>query len=119
MIPREGGDLCQYLESLERLLAQAPTTIYPAHGPLIRDGEAKLREYIDHRQMREDQILAALGAGSLTIAELVAQIYAGYPPSLHGPAGESVGSHLRKLEKEGRVGIATGRSGASPRWELL
>ena len=119
VIPGRGGDLCQYLDSLERLLAQAHGTIYPAHGPLIRHGEAKIREYIAHRQLREDQILAALGAGPLAIAELVEQIYTGYPPSLHGPAGESVGSHLRKLEREGRVGIAKDRAGASIRWELL
>ncbi len=119
MIPGQGGDLRQYLNSLDRLLAQKPTAIYPAHGPLIREGEAKIREYIAHRQMREDQILAVLAAGPLAVAEIVAQIYADYPPSLHGPAAESVGSHLRKLETEGRVGVAQDRGGAAVRWERL
>jgi glyoxylase-like metal-dependent hydrolase (beta-lactamase superfamily II) len=119
VIPGQGGDLRQYLNSLDRLLAQKPAAIYPAHGPLIQDGEAKIREYIAHRQMREDQILAALGAGPLAIAEIVAQIYAEYPPSLHGPAAESVGSHLRKLENEGRARTAKDRGGAAVRWELL
>jgi glyoxylase-like metal-dependent hydrolase (beta-lactamase superfamily II) len=119
VIPGQGGDLRQYLNSLDRLLAQKPAAIYPAHGPLIQDGDAKIREYIAHRQMREDQILAALGAGPLAIPEIVAQIYADYPPSLHGPAGESVGSHLRKLESEGRARTAKDRGGAAVRWELL
>jgi ribonuclease/clavin/mitogillin len=119
VIPRQGGDLRLYMNSLDRLLAQEPAAIYPAHGPLIQDGQAKIREYIAHRQMREDQILAALGAGPLTIPEIVAQIYADYPPSLHGPAGESVGSHLRKLESEGRARTAKDRGGATVRWELL
>jgi len=118
VIPSEGGDLRHYLDSLDRLLAHKPKTIYPAHGPLIRDGEAKIREYIAHRQMREDQILAALGAGPVTISEIVANIYAGYPESLHWAASESVGSHLRKLEHEERVRTATNHSGASVRWEL-
>jgi glyoxylase-like metal-dependent hydrolase (beta-lactamase superfamily II) len=118
VIPGEGGDLRQYLDSLERLLAQKPAAIYPAHGPMIRNGEAKIREYITHRQLREDQILAALGAGPLAISEIVAQIYADYPPSLHGAAAESVGSHLRKLESEGRARTAGDRADAPVRWEL-
>ena len=64
VIPARGGDLLDYMRSLERLLAQAPRAIYPAHGPRIADGEAKIREYIAHRREREAQILAALGAGA-------------------------------------------------------
>jgi glyoxylase-like metal-dependent hydrolase (beta-lactamase superfamily II) len=118
VIPGQGGDLRQYLDSLERLLAQEPGIIYPAHGPLIRDGEMKIREYIAHRQTRESQILAALGEGPLAIPEIVVRIYAEYPDALHQAAGESVGSHLRKLEDEGRVATAEGRDGAPVRWKL-
>ncbi len=118
VIPSQGGDLLQYLNSLDRLLAQKPAAIYPAHGPLIRDGEAKIREYIAHRQQREDQILAALGEGPVAISEIVARIYAGYPDSLHQAAGESVGAHLRKLENEGRVTTAKDRAVAPVRWKL-
>jgi glyoxylase-like metal-dependent hydrolase (beta-lactamase superfamily II) len=118
VIPGQGGDLRQYLDSLERLLAQKPGVIYPAHGPLIREGEAKIREYIAHRQEREDQILAVLGEGPLAISEIVAHIYGEYPDALHQAAGESVGSHLRKLENEGRVTAAKGRGVAPARWKL-
>ena len=119
LIPGQGGDLRQYLNSLDRLLAEKPGVIYPAHGPLIRDGEAKIREYIAHRQTREDQILAALREGPLAIAEIVARIYAGYPPSLHWAAGETVGSHLRKLECESRVTTARGCDAELVRWQLV
>jgi glyoxylase-like metal-dependent hydrolase (beta-lactamase superfamily II) len=118
VIPSEGGDLVQYLNSLDRLLAQNPAAIYPAHGPLIPDGKAKIREYIAHRQKREDQILSALGEGPLAVSEIVARIYVGYPASLHWAAGESVGSHLRKLEAEGRVATAAGRNAEPPHWRL-
>jgi glyoxylase-like metal-dependent hydrolase (beta-lactamase superfamily II) len=118
LIPGQGGDLLQYLNSLDRLLAQKPGVIYPAHGPLIRDGEAKIREYIAHRQKREDQILAALGESSLTIVEIVEIVYAGYPPSLHWAAGETVGSHLRKLETEERVTTVLDREAEPVRWKL-
>jgi glyoxylase-like metal-dependent hydrolase (beta-lactamase superfamily II) len=103
VIPARGGDLLDYLRSLERLLAETPGTIYPAHGPCIADGEAKIREYIAHRREREEQILAALAAGLTHIPEMVRRIYAAYPEALHGAAAMSVASHLRKLEREGRV----------------
>jgi glyoxylase-like metal-dependent hydrolase (beta-lactamase superfamily II) len=103
VIPAEGGDLLDYMHSLERLLGEAPTAIYPAHGPVIRDGRAKLREYIDHRNQREQEIVAALRAGLTAIPAIVARVYAAYPAALHLPARSSVCSHLRKLEREGRV----------------
>ncbi len=103
VIPGKGGDLLDYMNSLERLLAEAPSAIYPAHGPKIDDGVAKLREYIDHRNDRERQILAALEGGPRTIGQIVKVVYAAYPESLHAAAAQSVCSHLLKLEREGRA----------------
>jgi glyoxylase-like metal-dependent hydrolase (beta-lactamase superfamily II) len=119
VIPSDGGDLVEYMDSLERLLAQNPTAIYPAHGPLISDGKTKIREYIAHRYERENQIVAALGEGPLDIPAIVARVYVGYPKSLHAAAGESVGSHLRKLEREGRVTGSNFGPNTNPRWELV
>ena len=51
-------------EALERLLAEEPSAIYPAHGPRIADGGAKIREYIDHRLAREREIVAAIEGGA-------------------------------------------------------
>jgi glyoxylase-like metal-dependent hydrolase (beta-lactamase superfamily II) len=115
VIPSQGGDLLDYMSSLERLLAEAPTAIYPAHGPRIPEGEAKIREYIAHRNEREAQILAALHDGRGRIPDIVAQVYAAYPTELHAAAGYSVCSHLLKLEREGRV-LRTGESPLEAAW---
>ena len=117
VIPAEGGDLLEYMNSLERLLAESPTAIYPAHGPAIRDGRAKLREYIDHRHQREQEIVAALRAGLTAIPAIVARVYAAYPVALHGPARSSVCSHLLKLEREGRV-RSSGPAPLDAEWSL-
>jgi len=101
--PEHGGDMLDYLRSLEVLLAQRPGRIYPAHGPLIEDGAAKLREYIAHREERERQVLAALREEPRGVPEMVREIYAAYPESLHAAAAQSVSQHLRKLESEGRA----------------
>jgi glyoxylase-like metal-dependent hydrolase (beta-lactamase superfamily II) len=118
VIPAEGGDLLDYMNSLERLLAEAPTAIYPAHGPMIPDGRAKLREYIAHRNQREEQIIDAMRTGMDLIQDIVAIVYADYPVAFHLPARSSVCSHLLKLEREGRAR----KEGAVPieaRWELV
>jgi glyoxylase-like metal-dependent hydrolase (beta-lactamase superfamily II) len=103
VIPSHGGDLLDYMRSLDRMLAEAPARIYPAHGPCIEDGAAKIREYIEHRGARERQILEALGAGDATIATVVERVYVDVPKVLHAAAGHSVAAHLGKLEREGRA----------------
>ena len=103
VIPPFGGDLGVYMRSLDRLLAEQPTAIYPAHGPKIEDGRAKLREYIEHRQERERQVLDALDAGLISIEAIVKRIYAAYPEALHSAAAWTVANQLLKLEGEGRA----------------
>ncbi len=117
VIPAEGGDLLDYMRSLERLRALEPDAIYPAHGPVIRDGTAKVREYIEHRRQREHEIVDALRAGQSLIPDIVARVYAAYPAALHVPARSSVCSHLLKLEREGRV-RREGEDPMTARWSL-
>jgi hydroxyacylglutathione hydrolase len=118
VIPSDDGDLLEYLDSLRRLAQLDVRRIYPAHGPVIEDAPAKIREYIDHRMMRERQILEALGDGLATIPAMVARIYADVPKALHPMAAMSVESHLKKLKKERRV-RETVQPDAPSRWELV
>lgn len=103
VIPRLGGSLTDYLASLERLRSLDIRRIYPGHGPSIEDPQAKITEYIEHRRMRERQVLDALRAGARTIPEMVTRIYTDVPKDLHSLAEESVWNHLVKLEAEGRI----------------
>ena len=97
------GDLAAYLRTLRRLRELSPRTIYPGHGPVVLRAVAKLDEYLEHRAMREEQVLAALGDGWRSPEELVAEIYADHPPEVHELAARSVLAHLLKLELEGRA----------------
>ena len=117
IVPPE-GDVGDYLSTLERLLGMGGFhMILPGHGPPITDGPALLREYIDHRRLREQQILDGLRSGPATISQLVATIYADVDPRLHAAAGRSVLAHLIKLERKGRVRRLLGASEDRP-WEL-
>ena len=117
VIPPDDGDLGDYLASLKRLQTLDVKRIYPAHGPVIEDAPTKIQEYIDHRLMRERQILQALGDGLHTIPEMVSRIYVDVSPALHHAAGMSVHSHLVKLKREGRVSEEI-VSNAPSRWTL-
>lgn len=116
VLPLETGDLGEYMASLERMLAERPGRIYPAHGPCIEDGVAKLREYLAHRRAREAEILAALGAAARPVLEIVGEVYAAYPASLHAAAAQSVTHHLRKLEREGLARHEGGGDALGARW---
>jgi glyoxylase-like metal-dependent hydrolase (beta-lactamase superfamily II) len=117
VIPSEDGDLLDYLSSLRRLQAMDVRRIYPAHGPVIEDGPAKIAEYLEHRMLRERQILEALADGLTTIPTMVARIYVDVAPALHPVAAMSVESHLKKLAREGRV-VEEKRAGQAARWVL-
>ena len=111
------GDLAAYLRSLRRMRELSPRTIYPGHGPVVLRAIATLDEYLEHRAIREEQILSALDGMWRSIDELVREIYADYPIEVHELAARSVLAHLLKLEREGRAEKRT-KAGAV-RWTRI
>lgn len=103
VIPREGGDLGQYLDSLRRLQGLDLAKIYPGHGPVIEAPQEKIAWYLEHRLERERQVLHELAGGPRDVMQIVRAIYAEYPENLHAAAAQSITAHLDKLEREGRV----------------
>ncbi len=97
------GDVGAYVASLERVLALEPARAFPAHGPVIDDPVRLLRNYIEHRREREEQVLDALRQGDATTQAMTARIYRGLKEQLIPLARESVTAHLRKLERDGRA----------------
>jgi hypothetical protein len=58
---------------------------------------------LGHRRQRERQIVTLLESAPRTIEGMVAAMYKGLDPRLHGAAGRSVLAHLIDLERQGRV----------------
>ncbi|KAG8162927.1 hypothetical protein KVR01_007405 [Diaporthe batatas] len=109
-------DLPTYLASLDRMKDLFRGRAYPGHGPVIDDGPAKIKEYVSHRQQREDQITqtlrsvnSATGTALWEPMELVKVIYHDVPETLHLPAQGGVMQVLQKLEGEGKVSREGGR----------
>jgi len=114
------GDLDDYLASLRVLLDLDARRIFPAHGPAIEDPQSKIREYLAHRALRDQQILEGLRAGPTTTEDLVRRIYTDVPEFLYRAAGVSVDAHLRRFVKQGRVSREEERREEGiERWVLL
>ena len=102
----KGGNLRQYLDSLQRVRALSPARLLPGHGPFINDPDAVIAEYLRHRGQRESEVIAALGAGLMTPEEIVSRIYGELTPMLSAAASDSVLAHLVKLHDEHRAFVS-------------
>ena len=49
-------DLHDYINSLEKIYALKSGCLYTGHGAVVSNPDEKLREYIDHRKERENQV---------------------------------------------------------------
>jgi hypothetical protein len=76
---------------------------------LVEKPREYIEEYIRHRKEREQQILAVLAeGGEMTSWDIMMKIYTDVDPRLRRAADGNVRTHLRKLEKEGRVKVYPG-----------
>ena len=105
------GDLSSYMASLRRLL-ELPNlkVLCPGHGPLIHDARERLELYVNHRQMREDQVLEQLQGGEpKTSWEIMEAIYGdGIDKRLRRAADGNVQAHLESLARSGQVQVERG-----------
>ena len=97
------GDMTDYLESLATIQALNFTTLWPTHGPPIRQVTPFIDAYIAHRQERIDQILLALSQGPTTIRDLVPRLYADVDARLHPAAARSMLAAILHLERGGDI----------------
>ncbi|MDX2275987.1 MAG: MBL fold metallo-hydrolase [Hyphomonadaceae bacterium] len=97
------GDMDDYLASLEKVRDRDYATLWPTHGPPVRNVRPFIQSYIDHRIARENEIVAQLAQGQTRIKQMVPIIYAAVDPKLHPAACHSVLAHMARLVKRGRV----------------
>lgn len=103
-------DLYDYMASLQAMLQYEPVRLYPGHGPVIADGAGLLKRYVQHRQVREDQIVAFCTGQSLTATTIAQALYGNTPSHKMQYARENVERVMCKLWREGRVNCYTDAS---------
>jgi glyoxylase-like metal-dependent hydrolase (beta-lactamase superfamily II) len=112
--PRD-GDVRVYLRSLAEVLALGPARLAPGHGRLITDPPEVIADLVAHRMGREARVAAALAdAGSATVEQLLARVYADVTQQQLAPARYSLWAHLRKLAADGRAEVVPARPSDLP-----
>jgi glyoxylase-like metal-dependent hydrolase (beta-lactamase superfamily II) len=111
------GDMGDYLQQLERIRDLGFGRLWPTHGAAVDDPATFIQSYIDHRLLRETQILDLLDAGQSSIRELVRIIYADVDRRLHPAAAHSVLAHMIHLVRTNRVGCV-GEAGLNSTYQL-
>ncbi len=102
-VPPDGGSLAAYMDSLRRMQGESIELICPGHGPWIEDPAAKLAEYVEHREMRERRLLAAMERGERSREALLAEVWDDVSAEVRPAAAMVMQAHLDKLEAEGRL----------------
>ncbi|APG61864.1 MBL fold metallo-hydrolase [Sphingorhabdus lutea] len=97
------GNMSDYMASLQKLYDRDDRIYYPAHGPAVTKTRQLVRGMIGHRRQREQQILKQLQSGVHEITDMVANMYKGLDPHLHGAAARSVLAHLIDLQERNMV----------------
>jgi glyoxylase-like metal-dependent hydrolase (beta-lactamase superfamily II)/8-oxo-dGTP pyrophosphatase MutT (NUDIX family) len=98
------GHMATYLRSLQRLATLEPRALIPAHGPLLVDGAARIRQQHAHRVARAVAVAAAIEAGAADVDAVVAAVYgADTQPAMLPFAARSVAAIVEQLIEEGRV----------------
>jgi glyoxylase-like metal-dependent hydrolase (beta-lactamase superfamily II) len=97
VVAHPDGVLADYLESLRRLQELGDRAVLPGHGPeLLSAGDAASR-YLSHREMRLEQVRAAVAAGARSPREVVEVVYADVDEGLWFAAEMSVRAQLAYL----------------------
>jgi glyoxylase-like metal-dependent hydrolase (beta-lactamase superfamily II) len=97
------GDMTDYLASLQAIKARDFTTLWPTHGPPIREVGPFIDAYLAHRHERMDQILLALADGPARIRDLVPKLYRDVDERLWPAAARSMLAAIIHLERGGDI----------------
>lgn len=102
VIAPPGGAMRPYMRTLQRLRDEFPGAkrIYGGHGPIVENAQAKIAEYIAHRELRQNELLEALRSGPQTIPDLVRTIYGDTRRVLWPAAARQMLAYLMALAQE-------------------
>jgi glyoxylase-like metal-dependent hydrolase (beta-lactamase superfamily II) len=99
----QDGSLADYMDSLRKLQELEIEVIYPGHGPVITDAQAKITEYLAHREERDAKLIAALEDGERSRIALLDRVWDDVPAELRPAAAYAMQAHVEKLVAEGRL----------------
>lgn len=105
------GDLGDYLNSLDKVMALPQNRYLPGHGDTIADGKAFARALRAHRLMRNGQLIDVVRQGALSLSAATKAVYPALTGGLAVGARSTLLSHAQYLEQRGDIGIRRGLFG--------
>lgn len=102
------GSMADYFASLDKVIALPYRRFVPAHGGPIADGPSYARALKAHRQMRNEQVIAAVRAGARTVPAIVAAIYPAQSMLVRRAARMTIAAHVEYLEAAGLIEVSRG-----------
>jgi len=101
VIGDDEGDMTKYFNTLEKVIAFKPRVLFPSHG-IGLGGTNILKNTLEHRRMREQQVLSFYQDGK-TEEEMLAIMYAEVDQRLWPFALKNIRKHLDKLRAENLI----------------
>jgi len=102
------GSMADYLASLDKVIALPYRHYHPAHGGPIADGPAHATALKAHRQLRNEQALAAVRGGARTLGAVVDSIYPTQNAKIRMAARMTITAHVEYLESQGALRVRRG-----------
>ncbi len=102
------GSMADYFTSLDKVIALPHRRYLPAHGGEIADGPAHAAALKAHREMRNQQVLDAVGKGAGSVGAVVDAIYPTQPAKVRLAARMTVIAHVEYLEGLGVLKVRRG-----------
>jgi glyoxylase-like metal-dependent hydrolase (beta-lactamase superfamily II) len=103
--PPPAGDMEQYLQSLLRMRELQAKLFAPGHGPVVTATEAKVQELIDHRGVRDQQIISLIERGYTSDRQIRRALYPELQKGLRRAARGQLRAHLARLVGQGKVTV--------------
>ena len=102
--PEQGGDINEYVESIESLKKLRLKRVAPAHGYVFEEPKPLIQELLDGVVTREADVLKALGKETMRVEDLVAAMYGEdiEDDAVKIASGNTL-AHLLKLRSDGKV----------------
>jgi glyoxylase-like metal-dependent hydrolase (beta-lactamase superfamily II) len=110
MVSPPDSDLAAFMSSTANLKERGDRIYYPGHGAPVTNPKPRAQWLIDHRKLRETEILIALSKRPASITELANNIYADAPTKLLPAAKRTIIAHLIGLTDKTMIGAMPNHS---------
>jgi ribonuclease/clavin/mitogillin len=95
------GDMSKYMHTLSKVIELNPAAVFPSHGIGLGGCEI-LKKTLEHRKLREEQILSLIQTGK-SEEEILNTIYIGLEVGLRKYALKNIKAHIQKLKLESKI----------------